>query len=85
MNNLITLDLLPINTSGKIKKILSSGITRRRMLDLGLIPKTIVKPLMRSPSKDPTAYEIRGTVVAIRSEEAKKIIVERLYTIIGDI
>ncbi|NMA34490.1 MAG: ferrous iron transport protein A, partial [Clostridiaceae bacterium] len=34
--------------------------------------------LIKSPSGDPTAYEIRGAVIALRSEEASKILVEML-------
>jgi len=49
---------------------------RRRMLDLGLICGTNVEALQKSPSGDPIAYAIRGAVIALRSEEASKILVE---------
>ncbi|HSH36614.1 FeoA family protein, partial [Schnuerera sp.] len=52
------------------------GIIRRRMLDLGLIHGTNVKSLIQSPTGDPTAYEIRGATIALRSEEASQIFVE---------
>jgi len=60
----------------KVKLLTSNGITRRRMLDLGLIIDTEVEALQKSPSGDPIAYYIRGAVIALRSEEASKILVE---------
>ena len=45
-------------------------------MDLGLVSDTVVEALQKSPSGDPTAYHIRGAVIALRSEEASKIMVE---------
>lgn len=74
--NLLTLNELPIGSVGKVKKLIADGSTRRRMLDLGLIHDTNVESLMKSPAGDPTAYEIRGAVIALRLEEATQILVE---------
>ncbi len=74
--NLLTLNQIPIGSVGRVKKLVSDGSIRRRMLDLGLIYDTTVKPLGQSPSGDPTAYEIRGATIALRSEEASQILVE---------
>ncbi|ACL69033.1 FeoA family protein [Halothermothrix orenii] len=60
---------LPIGTKGKVINLTARGNKRRRLLDLGLIPGTTVEPRRRSPSGDPTAYLIRGTVLALRKEE----------------
>ncbi|GAE87130.1 ferrous iron transport protein A [Acetivibrio straminisolvens JCM 21531] len=59
-----------------MKFLTLDGSIRRRMLDLGLVSDTIVEALQKSPSGDPTAYHIRGAVIALRSEEASKIMVE---------
>jgi DtxR family Mn-dependent transcriptional regulator len=53
------------------------GPERRRMLDLGLVPGTLVQAEMRSPGGDPTAYRIRGGVIALRREQADLIQVDR--------
>ena len=74
--NIIPLHLIPCGKSAKVKELTSAGNLRRRMLDLGLIIGTIVESLRKSPSGDPTAYVIRGAVIALRSEEASKIMVE---------
>lgn len=54
------------------------GAIRRRFLDLGLINGTKVIALNQSPSGDPIAYLIRGAVIAIRSEDASKILVKTI-------
>ncbi|NLX78194.1 MAG: ferrous iron transport protein A [Clostridiaceae bacterium] len=72
----IPLNCLPVGKKAKVKLLRSDGIIRRRMLDLGLIPDTVVEAIQKSPSGDPTAYYIRGAVMALRSEEAGRILVE---------
>lgn len=68
-----TLDTLPINSIGYIIDLKSEGSLRRRMLDLGLVKNTLIKPIFISPSGDPRAYEVRGSVIAIRKKDAKLI------------
>ncbi|MDX9872617.1 MAG: FeoA family protein [Clostridia bacterium] len=74
--NLIPLHLLPLGRSGKVCSLTASDGARRRMMDLGFINNATVEALLRSPSGDPTAYQIRGAVIALRSEEADNILVE---------
>jgi ferrous iron transport protein A len=72
----IPLSTLPIGQKAQVKMLTSDGTTRRRMLDLGLIIDTVVEALLKSPAGDPVAYHIRGAVIALRSEEAGKILVQ---------
>lgn len=53
------------------------GPARRRMLDLGLVPGTVVSAEIRSPSGDPVGYRIRGALIALRRDQADEIRVER--------
>lgn len=57
------------------------GPERRRLLDLGFVPGTIVEVEMTSPLNDPVAYRVRGSVVALRSEQARLIQIAREATI----
>lgn len=68
---------LPLNQIGKIQKIYGKEDIKRRLLDLGLIKGTKIKPVLISPSKDPRAFEIRGSIIAIREEDAKYIEIEK--------
>jgi len=66
-------------TAGKtaiIKEILINGLNRRRFFDLGFTPGTEITVAFESPLSDPTAYNIRGTVIAVRTEEAENISIE---------
>jgi Fe2+ transport system protein FeoA len=46
------------------------GQERRRLMDLGIIPGTIIEAEFQSPMSDPTAYRIRGALIALRREQA---------------
>jgi DtxR family Mn-dependent transcriptional regulator len=49
------------------------GPERRRLLDLGLIPGTMVGAEIGSPAGDPTGYLVRGAVIALRRAQADHI------------
>jgi len=68
-----TLNLLPIDKSARVLNINCDKILRRRLFDLGLIRGTVIKALYKSPRSDPTAYLIRGAVIALRCDDTKNI------------
>ena len=70
---LITLDKLPLYSCGKIDSVHCNSNTKRRLLDLGLINGTKITPILRNPMGDPIAYEIRGTIIALRKEDSSLI------------
>ena len=72
----IPLYMIPCGKSAEIRELTASGYLRSRLMDLGLIAGTKVESLRRSPFGDPTAYAVRGAVIALRSEEAAKILVK---------
>lgn len=78
MNESIPLNNLPIGHKCQVKLLISEGVMRRRLLDLGVIPGTIIESLQTSPSGDPIAYLIKGAVIALRSEVASMVLVEKL-------
>jgi len=53
-----------------------SGPARRRLLDLGLTPGARIRAELRSPGGDPTGYKVRGTVIALRREQAGQILIQ---------
>ncbi|MBL4939989.1 MAG: metal-dependent transcriptional regulator [Lutibacter sp.] len=54
------------------------GDIRRRLLDLGFVINTEIHIDMESPMRNPRAYLIRNTSIAIRNEQAKFILIEKL-------
>ena len=71
-----TLDKLNINEKGTVSALNLCGSMKRRMLDLGLATGTKVECIGRSPSGDPSAYLIRGAVIAIRARDACGVIID---------
>jgi DtxR family Mn-dependent transcriptional regulator len=49
------------------------GFTRRRFLDLGLTPGTTIYPELQNFFGDPRAYRVRGTLIALRKDQAAQI------------
>ncbi len=73
---IINLNELPTGQHGVIKEANVSSTVKRRLLDLGMIEGTKIKLLYKSPFGDPKAYLIRGSVIALRDEDSKKIKIE---------
>jgi len=46
------------------------GPERRRLLDLGVVPGTVIRAELMSTGGDPVAYRIRGAVIALRKAQA---------------
>jgi DtxR family Mn-dependent transcriptional regulator len=73
----MSLDELKTGQRAKVLAISprSRGVERRRLLDLGVIPGTEIEVDLVSPGGNPTAYRIRGSVIALRDSQAEKIII----------
>lgn len=72
-DEVFALTYLPIGRKAQVIKVGTEGLIRNRLLDLGLVPSTIVEAIRKSPAGDPIAYRIRGAVIALRSEESRQI------------
>ena len=46
-------------------------------MDLGILPGTTIEAELRSPSGDPTAYRVRGALIALRREQSELIYIDR--------
>ncbi len=51
------------------------GAERNRLLDLGVVPGSVIEIDLVSPSGNPTAYRIRGASIALRREQADHVYV----------
>jgi DtxR family Mn-dependent transcriptional regulator len=49
------------------------GVERNRLMDLGFVPGTLVEVAVSSPFRDPTAYRVKGGLIALRKNQASKI------------
>ncbi len=71
---------LPDGAEGRILEIDPDcrGFTRRRLLDFGLTPGARIKAELRNALGDPRAFRVRGTVVALRREQAAQVWIEKV-------
>lgn len=72
----IPLSELKPGQEARIHSLLCEGAMRQRFLDLGFLPGVSVSCTGQSPSGDPKAFLIRGTVIAIRSRDSRDILTE---------
>jgi Fe2+ transport system protein FeoA len=47
-------------------------------MDLGILPGTVIAAELVSPGGDPVAYRVRGTLLALRREQAEHILINRV-------
>lgn len=52
------------------------GFTRRRLLDLGLTPGAHITAELPSMFNDPVAYRVRGTLIALRRDQAAQVFID---------
>ena len=72
----MTLDCVKPGQGGFITVVGGDGALRRRLLDMGLTPKTKVMVRKVAPMGDPIELYLRGYVLTIRAEDAAKIEIE---------
>jgi DtxR family Mn-dependent transcriptional regulator len=74
-SGVMPLSELPDKTEAEIVALdeACQGFTRRRLLDLGMTPGARLFPEMRNFFGDPRAYRVRGTLIALRREQAANI------------
>ena len=72
----MTLDEVALGENVRILHVNGQGVLRRRLLDMGLIPKTVVCVRRVAPMGDPIEFSLRGYVLTLRKEDASTIEVE---------
>lgn len=74
----LTLDSLTPGTHALITAVGGEGALRRRLLDMGLTPKTPIMVRKVAPMGDPIEIHLRSYELTLRKEEASKIEIETL-------
>jgi len=77
--NVVRLSSLKKNEEAEIVGISkeSRGDSRRRLLDLGFVKGAKVNIDLINPFGEPTAYLIKGTTIALRNDQALKILIKK--------
>lgn len=69
----MTLNTLKPGESGIIVSIGGQGALRRRLLDMGLTPRTSIRVRKIAPMGDPMELSLRGYVLTLRAKDAELI------------
>jgi DtxR family Mn-dependent transcriptional regulator len=79
------LDALRPGESAEVIRLSATvqGPSRRRLLDLGVVPGTVIRADLASASGDPVAYRIRGALIALRRVQAHEILVRRTAHVVA--
>lgn len=71
-----TLDLLPPGQTAHICALATTGQLRQRLLRLGLVEGTAIRPVCAGPCGSPVLYAARGMRIALRRRDSRTIFVE---------
>ena len=74
----MTLKELGVGKSGIVLTVGGEKALRRRLLEMGITPRTTVTVKKTAPMGDPIELLLRGYVLSLRLEDAEKITIERL-------
>ena len=72
----MTLRDLPIGKSGLVMAVGGEKTLRRRLLEMGITPRTRVTVKKAAPMGDPIELLLRGYVLSLRLQDAEKITIE---------
>ena len=73
---MLTLRDLRVGQSGRVITVGGEKALRRRLLDMGITPRTAVTVRKAAPMGDPIEILLRGYVLTLRLDDAEKITVE---------
>jgi DtxR family Mn-dependent transcriptional regulator len=79
----IPLSELPYGEIGEVVALDPScqGFSRRRLMDMGFTPGARLEPALETFAGDPRGYRVRGTLVALRQDQAKQVLVKPAGTV----
>jgi Fe2+ transport system protein FeoA len=69
----MTLKDLPIGKSGQVLSVGGEKTLRRRLLEMGITPRTTITVKKAAPMGDPIELFLRGYVLSLRLADAEKI------------
>lgn len=75
---MITADRLLPGQSGRITQLSQHRALRQRLLELGLIPGAVILRRHTAPAGSPIAFESNGMLLALRRQDAQRILVQEV-------
>ena len=72
---LVRLDEVQPGRRVRVVHLKGRGLSRRRLLAVGMVPGAIVEVLRKAPLDDPVEYRVKGTDYSIRRRDAHLVVV----------
>lgn len=73
-----TLNVLETGQRARVIQVKGQGSSRKRLLDMGMVPGTILSVTKKAPLGDPVDFKLKGYNLSLRKREAETVIVEIL-------
>ncbi len=70
---------LKIGKSARVTKVGGEGALRRRLLDMGITPNTLITLRKKAPMGDPLEIKLRGYILTLRKEDAERIQIVEVF------
>ena len=71
-----TLDTLGDGQIARIRDVVGDDAIAVRLMEMGLIEGEIIEFIGRAPLGDPVEFLVRGYRLSLRSEEARRVLIE---------
>jgi Fe2+ transport system protein FeoA len=74
----MTLRELSVGRSGRVLAVGGEKVLRRRLLEMGITPRTVITVKKTAPMGDPIELLLRGYVLTLRLDDAERITIEEV-------
>jgi ferrous iron transport protein A len=73
-----TLNMLDTGQRARVIQVKGKGSSRKRLLDMGMVPGTVLSVIKKAPLGDPVDFKLKGYNLSLRKQEAEMVVVEAL-------
>ncbi len=73
-----TLADLGVDVSARVARVQAAPGLRRRLMEMGVLPGTVVRVVRVAPLGDPLVVRLRGYELSLRHDDARAVAVEPL-------
>ncbi|MFO0681000.1 MAG: ferrous iron transport protein A [Sandaracinus sp.] len=73
-----TLADLGVDASARVARVEGAPALRRRLLEMGVLPGTVLRVVRVAPLGDPLVVRLRGYELSLRHDDARAVAVEKL-------
>ncbi|NLO29374.1 MAG: ferrous iron transport protein A [Methanosarcina mazei] len=73
-----TLNMLETGQKARVIQVKGGGSSRKRLLDMGMVPGTVLSVSKKAPLGDTVDFKLKGYNLSLRKKEAEMIIVEQM-------